>query len=423
MRMTHIKIDETWSFADKKRADTGYLTHDFHRYPAKFIPQIAGRLIETYSNQGDIVMDPFAGCGTTLVESKLNGRISSGIDINPVATMITKAKTTPIHPDKLAKAFARLTKHIENYPRNYKTEIQHARIDFWFDKQTQNKLGHLLKAISRIRDAHVRTFFYCAFSNILKNCSIWMQKSNKPTRDFNKIPADPHAAFRRQANIMMKKAKEFYWEAARRDILDIESVIHCADAKNCHMIGDESVDLIVTSPPYVTSYEYADLHQLTALWLGYTDDLKDFRKHFVGTASSQAVLDAGDPAAKIVSKLMRKHKKTAQNVAAYFADMQAIINEMCRVIRKGGKICIVIGDTKIKDVRICNSEILLAYLHANNMRDVEIIKRRVLSKNIPSVRDKKTGRFTKITSQNKTRSYASEYILIVEKPDAIALAA
>ncbi|MDD9842225.1 MAG: hypothetical protein OXU76_06190 [Alphaproteobacteria bacterium] len=103
--------------------------------------------------------------------------------------------------------------------------------------------------------------------------------------------------------------------------------------------------------------------------------------------------------------------------------MKAIINEMCRVVRKGGKICIVIGDTKIKDVRICNSEILLAYLHENNMRDVEIIKRRVLSKNIPSVRDKKTGRFTKITSQNKTRSYASEYILIVEKPDAVALAA
>ncbi|MDD9797538.1 MAG: DNA methyltransferase, partial [Alphaproteobacteria bacterium] len=130
MSMAHIKIDETWSFSDKKRADTGYLTHDFHRYPAKFIPQIAGRLIETYSNQGDIVMDPFAGCGTTLVESKLNGRKSSGLDINPVATMITKAKTTPIHPDKLAKAFARLTKHIETYPNNYKTDIQHARLDF-----------------------------------------------------------------------------------------------------------------------------------------------------------------------------------------------------------------------------------------------------------------------------------------------------
>ncbi|MBU2068430.1 site-specific DNA-methyltransferase, partial [Patescibacteria group bacterium] len=93
-----IKIDSSWAFADKTRKDTAYITHGYHRYPAKFIPQIVSRLIERYTKKGDLVVDPFGGCGTTLVESKVNGRQSIGVDINPVAVLIAKAKKTPIKP-------------------------------------------------------------------------------------------------------------------------------------------------------------------------------------------------------------------------------------------------------------------------------------------------------------------------------------
>lgn len=64
-----IKIDYSWSFCDKTRKDTAYITHGYHRYPAKFIPQIVSRLAEKYTEQGDLIVDPFGGCGTTLVKS------------------------------------------------------------------------------------------------------------------------------------------------------------------------------------------------------------------------------------------------------------------------------------------------------------------------------------------------------------------
>jgi len=95
------KIDYSWSFSDKTRKDTAYITHGYHRYPAKFIPQIVSRLAEKYTNEGDLIVDPFGGCGTTLVESKVMGRPSVGVDINPVAVLITKAKITPIDPQKI----------------------------------------------------------------------------------------------------------------------------------------------------------------------------------------------------------------------------------------------------------------------------------------------------------------------------------
>src|SRR3990172_10748228 len=112
------KIDYSWSFSDKTRKDTAYITHGYHRYPAKFIPQVASRLIEKYTSEGDLVVDPFVGCGTTLVESKVMGRPSVGVDINPVAVLITKAKTTPIDPKKIEKAFTALKERLDTYSKD-----------------------------------------------------------------------------------------------------------------------------------------------------------------------------------------------------------------------------------------------------------------------------------------------------------------
>ncbi len=90
-----IKVDYSWSFSGKTRKDTSYITHGYHRYPAKFIPRIVSRLLENYTKEGNLIVDPFGGCGTTLVESKISGRLSVGVDINPVAVLTTKSKTTP----------------------------------------------------------------------------------------------------------------------------------------------------------------------------------------------------------------------------------------------------------------------------------------------------------------------------------------
>src|SRR3990167_3038257 len=109
------KVDSSWSFSDKTRKDTAYITHGYHRYPAKFIPQIVSRLAEKYTRESDIIADPFGGCGTTLVESKVMGRPSIAVDINPVAVLITKAKITAIDPDKIEKEFATLQKKLETY--------------------------------------------------------------------------------------------------------------------------------------------------------------------------------------------------------------------------------------------------------------------------------------------------------------------
>ena len=90
------KVDRDWSFVEYKPSDTGKWTHNYHRYPAKFIPQLAERLIDEYiSNEEAHINDPFYGCGTTIVTAISKGFKASGTDINKIAYLITKVKSTP----------------------------------------------------------------------------------------------------------------------------------------------------------------------------------------------------------------------------------------------------------------------------------------------------------------------------------------
>ncbi|MDR1474692.1 MAG: hypothetical protein LBS38_03255 [Endomicrobium sp.] len=122
------------------------------------------------------------------------GRCSVGVDINPVAVLITKAKIIPIAPQKIEEAFAIVKIKLDAYGED--TEVkspEHERIDYWFKPEEKIKLAFIFTEISKLKDEGIRDFFYFGFSNILKNCSIWLQKSNKPApaRDINKKPNDP----------------------------------------------------------------------------------------------------------------------------------------------------------------------------------------------------------------------------------------
>jgi len=96
------EIDNDWSFVEYKPSDTGKWTHDYHRYPAKFIPQLVEKLIDEYvPNKDAYINDPFYGCGTTIVTAISRGFKASGTEINKIAYLITKVKSTPIEPDYL----------------------------------------------------------------------------------------------------------------------------------------------------------------------------------------------------------------------------------------------------------------------------------------------------------------------------------
>src|SRR5216684_4301124 len=115
-----------WSFAHLKRVETLWGPHGYHRYPAKFIPQLVGRLIEAYSAPGDLVGDPFLGSATTGIEALRLGRRFWGSDISQIALMISRAKCIPIYPRELWETWKQLDQQLDGVRR---VERRHLAIE------------------------------------------------------------------------------------------------------------------------------------------------------------------------------------------------------------------------------------------------------------------------------------------------------
>jgi len=421
--------DDAWSFREVKRPETNYISHSYHRYPAKFIPQIVNRLILNFTDQGDLVLDPFGGCGTTLVESKVLGRKSIGFDINPVAKLITETKITPIKPISLDNY---LNKFINTYNQQKSKDISivHSnRINYWFDPSVQTQLDRIFLSINRIKDHKVKRFFLCAFSHVLKNCSRWLMKSIKPQVDPNKIPPDILKTFLIHIHHMMVKNLEFYELLKSSGNLKTQTNMKLRDSTKRFPLKNNSIDLIITSPPYVTSYEYADLHQLILLWLGddpvsysrwnkYAREYQSFKGKFVGTKLAEHNnydQSLGSTANYIISQLPN-NRKYAKSVAKYFSDTKKSIAQMYQVLKPGRKVCIIIGNTTLSGTEIKNAEVTAEQMQEAGFIIKNVIKRELSNKMITSWRDKISGRFTNTDSAQKMRVYEHEFVIIGEKP-------
>jgi DNA modification methylase len=421
-----LEPDKDWSFKDVTASETNHLTHSYHRYPAKFIPNIVRKLIEDYTTTDNIVCDPFGGCGTTLVEAKLMGRKSIGFDINPIAKLITQTKITPLPPKRLSKTFENFK---QNLPNQKSIVLQHnEKIFYWFDETTIHELDKLYSAIKKISDFETRRLFLCAFSHILKNCSKWLMKSIKPTIDKDKIIPSPEEVFIQHMQRMVKKNELFSSTLKEKKLLAVNSKMRLGDSTKKLPLKEESIDLVITSPPYVTSYEYADLHQLSLLWFGddpsyfkrwnkYAKDYNFFRSKFVGTRHKKEKRgDYGSEIAKsIIEELAVKNKRIALNVSNYFIDMKKSFEQIHRVLKKRGKACIIIGNTSLRGVPINNAQVAAEQMKKTGFKKIEFIKREISSKVITSWRDVENGRFTSLKNSNKRKIYDYEYILIMEK--------
>jgi DNA modification methylase len=253
-------------------------------------------------------------------------------------------------------------------------------------------------------------------------------KSIKPTVDKNKVIPNPKELFLRHLDSMIKKNERFYSKLAESKYIDVPAKMYRRDSTRTWPIGPGSVDLIITSPPYVTSYEYADLHQLTLLWFGddpkqfkkwhrFSNEFIDFRRNFIGTSSKAEKTGNFNSAIgkQIVDNLMQIDRPLAIDVANYFLDMKKVFAETHRILKKGGKACIIIGNTSLRGVEIFNAQVAAEQMQTTGFSKVDFIKREIPNKMITPWRDIESGKFTGMSNPSKTRAYEYEYVVVMEK--------
>ncbi|SFM40473.1 TRM11 family methyltransferase [Methanolobus profundi] len=407
-----IPIDPFWNTGDEKELKM----HKIHTYPAKFPAFIASKAFD-YAKENSIevntVADVFCGCGTVAFEAKRSGIDFWGCDINPVATMIAKTKSHKYQVSRLQRYFDDIidtykTSIIEYNSYDYANE----RLKYWYD---ESHYGHLLRLKAAIESCtpakgQYRSFFICAFSNILKPTSRWLTKSIKPQVDPDKEPSDVLEAFENQCSFMF---------AANEEIYSLNKTKTCIVKGNFldNRIVKPEVDVIITSPPYVTSYEYADLHQLSSLWLGFAEDYRELRDGSIGSLHHVYDFDReleylNNVGAHIVTQLLTQYKSKAYSVAKYFLDMQQVAKNCHSMLSENGLAIFIIGNTEYKGVRIDNARHLAESLQNSGFNEILVTKRKISNKILTPYRDSK-GRFT--ADGNGRKVYNEEFILVGKK--------
>jgi len=438
-----------WSFADVKRSDTLWGPHGYHRYPAKFIPQLVRRIIEAYSSKNDLIGDPFMGSATTGVEALRTGRRFWGSDVNPGALLISEAKCAAVHPQKLEKAWKLLSKQIEQLTdigrrsltrieKKVITEIDisHAtgseRLAYWFPESHTEVLDGLLQEILNLSGKPVRTFFLCAFSNILKRSSIWLSGSTKAQKDLEKILSDPKEAFQWQVKDMSRR-NLLYWNelsmsGISTDTLSDRYKLALKDARHLPLEAG-SLDLLVSSPPYATCYEYSEIHQLTQLWFERYKLIsnKQWRHICIGSKHISArqreskpenFLTGSSAADKALSKFERlnipNNKAEATALRYYFQDMQLVLKEFSRIVKPGKRMVLVVGDSRKRGIDIPTSTALREMSSAVGFELEQRIVRRIPVRVLVINRNQVTGRFS-ATAESDAQAYPKEDILVFKK--------
>ena len=408
-------LSNSWNFGEERES----LIHRIHAYPAKFPGFITTRALQ-YAERNCVevntIADVFCGCGTTAVEAKRNGKNFWGCDINPVATLIAQVKTKRYDDAILEIYITAIEKRFETI-KTRKKDITNVndRIKYWFNEKNIEDLLKLNQAITLEISNHskYKKFFLCAFSNILKPTSNWLTKSIKPQFDPDKSPSNVMEAFKKQLNFMRKANKENIFLKANSSYVQIMR-------KNFLSMHEDKykADLIVTSPPYVTSYDYADIHQLSALWFGFCSDYRELRKNMVGNGykiQSPSTDDIGSLphlGQKIYNNLLEVHKAKANSAARYFMDISKATTKCYEILNENGMAVFVIGNTSYRTVEINNAMFLKKCMENSEFKKIKIISRKISSKTLTPYRDYK-GRFTKNLGDREV--YKNEFVVIGRK--------
>lgn len=428
---------------------SNHTTHNFHSFPAKFPSQLPTKFILNLTQYNDVVLDPMLGSGTTVLEAFLNNRKGIGFDIDPLAIMISKVKTTHLQTRELNKFCFEILQNAKGQIKEEREKLEHILksrwdsktkqfIDYWFAQETQFELLALILQISKIQNEAIRTFFELAFSAII------ITKSGGVSLALDLAHTRPHRAkviFSRdnkvlfgedldkskfpRLNILTKKLRSPFKEFEKRCIQNINSIfkyapgkvkpeINFGDAKSLPL-EDESVDLIVTSPPYASNaIDYMRAHKFSLIWFGYQiDDLSFKRKEYIGgevlTKIKYEVLP--NFTSDIVENISKLDFKRGKVLKRYYSEMTRTLMEMYRVLKSGKAAIVVVGNSVMrgKDTETQNC---LAEIGRNIGFEVPKIGVRKLDRN---KRMLPAGSKTNINSQIQQRMH-KEYVIGFYKP-------
>lgn len=312
----------------ESNAEGNYATHGYFRYFGK-LPPVAIRFILTkgmVDSDGYPIVDLMCGCGTSLVEAMILGQPSIGVDINPIAVLVSRVKTTLINEQDLWNALDHIgEKFVATHSRAVSEIIPKFRnVNYWFCQDVQLELAKLKYAINDLGNSRLHDFFMVAFLSIIRRVSNSSPRSGRLFHIQHEEPVAVKDLFVEKAARMIKKMREL------RHLTKVAGAqVSCEDAR-ATSLPTNGVAFVIIHPPYFALYKYSsDVLRLELEWLG---------------ANRQAIAKG-----EIEDGFKTTDIRTYQS---YIKDVVEVLSEAHRILKPGHQVCLVVNNSTFRDQRL-----------------------------------------------------------------------
>ena len=351
-----------------------------HPFPARMAPGIALDVVEKCEEPLRI-LDPMSGSGTVLAVAQTVKHHAIGIDTDPLAVLISRVWTTAINQvalldeaatvlNRARRAFVPLRTR-DAYPKGSDEETRRF-VRFWFDDYARRQLAALADAIADVCERKIRDALWCVFSRLIitkrSGASLAMDLSHsRPHKAFRRAPSKPFSKFMFAA----KRVAGGCMDDRRHDSVP-PTRVHEGDARSLPL-GNGSVDLVLTSPPYLNAIDYLRCSKFSLVWMGYTlEEIRRIRSASIGTIVGKYEDD--DYARDIISKISLQpalYPRQEAILTRYVDDMRQVVSETARVLVDGGRAVYVIGENTVYGTFIRNSRIMEELANDVGLRRVD----------------------------------------------------
>ena len=373
-----------WSFTTD---DTSFLTHDIHPYPSKFIPQIPGNCIARLSMPGELVLDPFGGSGTTALEAVRLGRRAISIDANSVGNLIGKVKTCNLDRTSakdLHSIRSVLATRLVDLPTADTLCKEHSdfipeipNVDKWFPITSRGELAVIRSRITIMESEKARDMALLTLSRIVLAVSFQDSETRYSSKPHDIPQGETIKRFLVALDNIVKNVSKTQ-AVLRYGVCEFLTT----DTRKLGngLRNPDSVDLIVTSPPYGNANDYHLYHRFRLLWLGH--DPRHLGKMEIGSHL--------------------RHQRESSGFDSYLAEMKQSLSGMFKLLKPGRYAVLVVGDAIYKKVLYPAAEALGEVAEKIGFDMVCIVERQIHS--------------TKRSFVAAGRRATTEKLLVLRKP-------